>query len=221
MIRMSLTATTCVALLAAPAAAFGGTDVFADVAGDVQDTTESQPVDPAIEPGVDVIDSVVRHSARRITVSVKVADLRDTPGRRFTARIATPTRGGYVLSYDRSHQRDVVRLGAFFGGGNIAYETCRGMAGELNLETDTATWSMPRSCLFDPDWIRVGTGIFADIQRPDGTITSYVDDGRSNGDLQRPRLRGRWELGGRITGPPAEPADRTQQKSTAQTPPTR
>lgn len=62
---------------------------------------------------------------------------------------------------------------------------CRGLRHHFDYDADVATWSIPRSCLGSPRWVRVGVTVSRGLPR--GPF--YLDDAFRKGmDFAQPRL---------------------------------
>lgn len=166
--------------------------VLTDPQGDVEsvgrraeDFYKATP-DPQQKHG-DIVTSSVEHTATEVLVRIKLAYLVPPgPSDTYVARVAVETnearrRGG------RSKQQTWVSVS--FGawrGSEVERETlvtvdCPGLDHAIDYDHDEVTLSIPRTCLKDPEWVRVGP--FFKITLDGGAITT-LDDGLLNGYRQ-------------------------------------
>ncbi|MDP3891451.1 hypothetical protein [Nocardioides sp.] len=151
-----------VALLA-PTAAHAGKSVHRDAVGDVVAMTfdfesGSEEVTPAPQQTRgDITRSVVQHRAKRVTFKVSMRAL----PRKF-AMSGLFTR---VKTDKRSYSVDVVRMPGF--GKDAILSTrrgkvveCDGLTHERNDKKRFIAFSVPRECLGNPRWVRLGAGVF-------------------------------------------------------------
>lgn len=126
----------------------------------------------------DIRRTTIAHKAGKVTLRVSFRDLaKKGNGLLQYTDIRTPT-----SRYD---------LSVFAGPGNWAGahpSSCAGAAHKINYRTNVFTYAIPRSCLGDPRWVRVGfaTATYeGDNQRVDDARRKGIDD---NGIALTPRL---------------------------------
>jgi hypothetical protein len=118
----------------------------------------------------DIVSLSVDHSADTVLVEVAVGELK--PRQKFSADLNVRTPGpDFTVDIDRSKAGG--RIHTFFAKepkpvepdrcGNVAYGqvgiACEGMSGEADAPANTIRVTLPRSCLKDPSWVRVGAGL--------------------------------------------------------------
>ncbi|MBM7519838.1 hypothetical protein [Nocardioides nitrophenolicus] len=176
---LSLLLPAATVALAAPAHADRWT--YDDAAGDVTHmavTETSLSVETAPEQANgDITQVVVDHGRKRVTILVRT---RTAITGAFGASVDLRTRGHYfVLTWMRAPGVGGVELMDFKAKKEKDMVVkCPGLKRKLVAERTTLRLSVPRSCLDDPRWVRVGVslstfGMF--------TGQSYDDDGLRTG----------------------------------------
>lgn len=159
-----------------PATAHAQTEAVTDSKKDVVTYSEtgSEPA-PSVEKA-DITRARVAHTRGRIVLTTKV--------RRLAARdwvagweIETPTR-----RYSASH----MRMTGFWmtdlstrSGNEVA---CKRMTVDVDRDRDRVRLSIPRTCLKDPRWVRVGIGFLT--FDGDDFEQMHVDDARLDGTIR-------------------------------------
>jgi hypothetical protein len=181
LLRGLVAALTATALLV-PTAAHAGKSVHRDAVGDVVSMSmedESEELTPAPDQKRgDVTRTVANHRAKRVTFKVK---MRELPRRASMHGISTR-----IITKQRSYSLDIFRPG--FGKDAILSTRrgkvieCEGLSHARNDKRRTVSFSVPRSCLGDPRWVRLGAGVF---HISNGT-KAFLDESHRDG-LDRPR----------------------------------
>ncbi|HTW17134.1 MAG TPA: hypothetical protein VMF51_18535 [Nocardioides sp.] len=183
--RRSLTTTvalvtTTLTLLATAGTAHAGSWTHRDARGDVFRASMSDAVataDPADRTS-DITRFGVRHSARKVTLTLSLRDLRG--GSAMTlGRLVTPT-NDYQATVLRSADLRVFSLV------DTADETeelpCRGKRASYDNRRDRITITIPRTCLGSPTWVRAGAGYArGDLMSLDENSTMTFDEALRRG----------------------------------------
>lgn len=173
--------------LASPALA--ETDVHTDARNDVAligpgGGLGNEPQPERTDPDIRSIKVV--HGASSVVVRIKVADLDPAVGHLVAGRIRT-AEGDAAFGWGAKPGRPV-RGGVFTADG----KRCRAAtAPKIDPDSSVVRVTVPRSCLGDPEWVRVGAGL-ASYTRLDGGDL-YVDDAQS--EVARPE----FALGARLS----------------------
>lgn len=117
----------------------------------------------------DVMRSVVNHKRGRVLIRVHVRDLTTPTGgdiRELTAFIRSNKRWQTATLMKFGSNSPVVDI--YGRRGNIK---CRGIQKKMRAREDLLEMSIPRSCLGNPQWVRVGIGTFSGT-----TQGAFVDD---------------------------------------------
>lgn len=167
-----------------PVAAQAKTYSHVDPAGDMLAFSETSPDAGTPAPdqaNADVVASVVKHRARSVLMQMTYRDLvasqDDIVGHYFA--IKTPTMKREV----------VIFTGSIFGNTGKAQLTkpngkkvsCR-VKHTIDYTQHTATVRVPRKCLGNPRWVKVGMGAFS-AQAGSTSGASYVDDALTDGSV--------------------------------------
>jgi len=183
LVRSAIVATAAAAVVLMPTAAHADKYVHTDASGDVvsfDPESEATTVVPDRAEG-DVVRSVVRHRAHKIVLTLAYRELTAGPQVMHYYGIRTSTMKRYVA----------LRTSASHPGGRVALfdshdkkVRCK-VGGKVDYTANTATVSVPRSCLGNPRWVKV-----AMAQATFGTATSpfYVDDSRATGNFNNPQF---------------------------------
>lgn len=142
-------------------AAYAEKLVRQDARHDVVKGTESdagetlQPAPRATDP--DIVRVAIEHRAKVVLIRTKYAalnrrilridalEIRTSAGKRFEAGSFVQKRGKWQGMTS-------------FGTGSAEVD-CDGLRHRFDYEANVTTWSIPRSCIGRPRWIRVGTGM--------------------------------------------------------------
>lgn len=154
---------TALALLAAPVATAGtahaGTWSHQDARGDVMrfsmtDDGETITRDPS-DKTTDITRISVNHSARKVTVTLKVRDL--TRGDAMVVgRLVTPKSDFSVLVVRSAEMRMFTLTDQ--DADEVAVR-CRGKKISLDAALDRIRLTLPRTCLGSPKWVRAGAAL--------------------------------------------------------------
>lgn len=127
-----------------------------------------QPAPRTTDP--DIVRVAIDHRARVVLIRTKYAaldrrvvridalDIRTSAGKRFMAQSFVMKRGKWQ--------------GATSLGTGTAEVDCPGMRHRFDYEANVATWSIPRSCLGRPRWVRLGVG----MGRGPWSGPAFIDD---------------------------------------------
>lgn len=169
----------CAAAVLAPTTASAEQWVHRDATGDVVEVgfdpeTEQETETPAPDDTTtDVRWVKVTHAARQLRVAMRVEDvargprlavlhLRTSHGRRFeVARMRAPESSFYAITR-----------------GDGRFVRCAGKSSSMDVVTDLVSLTVPRHCLGDPDWVRVGAGYVT-------FSADMLDDVRADDALRR------------------------------------
>jgi hypothetical protein len=187
-------ALTAAALVAGPAGiAEAATWSHTDATGDVVDLQfpdrDSAPVEtPAPDRAVGDITKVrASHTARRVVLRIAMRQSLAPDGWAIVGTVRTERRT-YAVRFVRDS-----RTRAYWVSKNpdsTDYTVpCRGLSKKIDSGAGTVQFSVPRSCLGNPRWVRVNMSVYD----YDGPLRTYVDDGLDNGGWERvplsPRIR--------------------------------
>lgn len=162
-----------------PSAAQADRYVQADPAGDVV-TVHYNPLSTVPAPTVtegDIVSSSVRHKARKVLLTMRFVELdRTGQGRIFFYGIRTGSMTRYVTL--------AAAPGRWAGKAQVVKPSgkkvsCR-VTRAIDYAANTATIGVPRSCLGDPRWVKVGMQAASYI---DDLV--YGDDARTNGRIYK------------------------------------
>jgi hypothetical protein len=176
--RARRTVLVVLALVLVPGAAYAGTWTRADPRGDVRllvgveyDAAIYEP-DPD-DQTADITRVRVTHDARRVRIDVSVRDLVRAGNKDLTARLLVPGKKVLARGSQNEYAAGSVLLDAL-GGGFDAPPLCPPAARptvRFRPGKDLARLVVPRSCLGDPAWVRVGV-----------EFATFTDDGYVPGD---------------------------------------
>jgi hypothetical protein len=129
----------------------------------------------------DILRTVIRHGDKRVAVRIKLAELRKTRGFRLQ---------GIRVVTNESVRRNIA-VGAWPGMArgeadmsrpNGRTVNCDGLNHRIDYSRNVVTVSVPRSCLSNPRWVRVGIGTawikdsgdaYVDEALRAGTVSGY------------------------------------------------
>lgn len=137
-----------------------------------EDVEDGRP-DPA-DASADIRRIAVRHTGSQVRIDLGYRDLRGGDSM-LAASLVTPG-GRYELTAMRSPDLRMLMLmpvdadGSASGSSEEEYTDCRGKRIRYDAKKDTITVAIPRSCLGDPEWVRVGAIFIA------GNLTTLEDD---------------------------------------------
>lgn len=123
----------------------------------------------------DIIRTVVDHRAERLTVSARLRAIQRTGYRLLVSEIRTREGGHFWLEvvYTRKTGEPHVSLDS-----NRGSVECPGLTWALDRDRSRVLGSVPRSCLDDPGWVRVGVATFSAARNFSGW---FIDDSRRDG----------------------------------------
>lgn len=128
--------------------------VFNDGPGDVWrfDPGTEQQTKLAHFPRADVTRAVFRHGAHAVSIRMRFVDIRPVGTQLFWVHIRT-----------KSYQYDAVlsskpgaRRGIRYFQGDDGSRSCPGFTRKIDYRRDLVTMRIPRSCLHQPRWVRLG-----------------------------------------------------------------
>lgn len=145
------------------------------------DSSRPAPRDRA----TDITRTVVDHRADRLAVQVRARRLSRSDHRLMLGEILTSGGQRFTLVVDYSTRPIDARvsLQRFSSGRELR---CPGATWSASRRTDEVAASVPRSCLGDPGWVRVGLALSA---APRDLRTSWADDSRADGRVGDRHLR--------------------------------
>lgn len=178
LVRAALLAAAVTATLL-PASASAATLATGDPVGDVWKSTfdpetEEETLEPAgSQVNVDLERTVLKHTATRLVLTARYADL-DRSTNRFFLFAEVRTNEGV--------RRDVVIDtsmrwgGTAFIMGRRGDVRCPGLSHQIDYTADTATVSVPRSCLSKPRWVQGRIGALGFPEQSEGNEV-FLDSG--------------------------------------------
>lgn len=120
---------------------------------------------------MDLTRIVVTHGRARVTASARVRDLRPGSARVADLDLLVPGRDLYTASLT-ARGVSLTR----YGGSEV---DCPGLSAAFHDTRDRVTWSVPRSCLGSPRWVRPGVSL---LRFPGASgLRSLFDDGLRRG----------------------------------------
>ncbi len=179
--RLLVAAAAGTALAVTPFAAHADTYSHADAAGDVQvkgfdDDPSAFVTDPSRVLG-DVVGSRVSHFPRTVKATVRVRELTRTGRGALTwYAVRTPDRLRWVL-VDTTRGRWAGRVA--MNTADFRFVPCS-IDHKVDYVNNTVQVVIPRSCLGNPKWVRVGLGM-----ETYGATRQWSDDGRVTADVTR------------------------------------
>jgi len=181
--RAALVTTVLSASMMSAGVASAASVAVADGRGDVwastwDDQTESETIEPANSGlNVDVVRTVVKHTAQRLVITARYDELRKSENR-FALYAKVRTNEGVKREVG---VETFSRWGGtpFFGKPNGDEVRCKGLSHAIDYATNTVSVSVPRTCLSGPRWVQAATGAlgFPDVA---GSMTTYLDNGHDD-----------------------------------------
>jgi hypothetical protein len=177
--RGLLALVAAVSIGALPGAAHAERVVHKDAKGDVTystydpETGESTEEVNSTVKGGDILRTVVRHRTSKVFVAIDFADLRrdDATGGHFLRLV---TNEGVKRNAFLEVTKEKPRGTLSFSKSSGAPVTCKGLARDIDYTANTLSFEIPRSCLSNPKWVRVGFGTF---RYPDSdSYNGFIDD---------------------------------------------
>ena len=190
--------------LLAPAAAHGDRWSSADEAGDVEGWSyhpDPEPcgtvteLDGTADTNTDITRLIVRHTRRGIVVTTRYRDLDPDLEQVVFVNFRSST-GGYALDFDRWQRRDGSWRTLTFlstepefpdpddipeceGFGVVSFGIPCRIEREANFERNFIRLAVPRKCLHNPRWVRVGVSAYKWVEPADPddlSSTTFHDD---------------------------------------------
>lgn len=149
--------TTALTLLATAGTAHAGSWSHHDARGDVFRSSMSDDAVATADPAdrtADITRFSVRHSARKVTLTLSLRDLRGGDSI-LMSRLVTPT-NEYEVSILRS--ADLRAFGIVDTAAQSEELKCRGKRSSYDTRRDRIRITIPRTCLGSPTWVRAGAG---------------------------------------------------------------
>jgi hypothetical protein len=176
-LRSAVLALTAAAVVLAPTTALADTLSKADTSGDVLKASgpSGGAVDPTRAIG-DITRTVITHGPSNVKVKVFFRDLQKVG--KIVTIIPVKTDKGY------RRFEIVAGPGKYYGTVTVRNAkdkkvTCK-TTRTIDYAANTALLVVPRKCLSNPRWVRVGAGV---LSTQDGFQTIYGDDARTNGTV--------------------------------------
>jgi len=137
------------------------------------------------ERATDITRTVVDHRTDRLVVRARARHLVRTDHRLLVGEVMTSQGQRFTLVVDYSTQPidSRVSLQRFSSGREVR---CPGTSWSVSRRTDEVAASVPRSCLDQPRWVRVGLALSA---APRSLRSSWTDDSRTHGRVGDQHLR--------------------------------
>lgn len=175
-------ATTVLLLTVVAPAAQAAKNVHLDPAGDmVQIDLEGEEVTPAPEESEgDITKFVVDHRDDKVVVKATFVDLH-TPEAGVLYYLPVKTNEGLrrniILTTDPDHRQGQIELSGD--------DPCNGLKRSISYADDLLTIKLPRSCVSNPKWVKVGLGMMRDSELKGGIPIGFIDDAMVDGDFGR------------------------------------
>jgi hypothetical protein len=186
LVRPVVLVVAAAAVALAPTAAHADRHTHPDPAGDVVSTageagtTTPQPT----RTNGDIVSSTVIHKGRRVVLQLQYVDLAPSPethAHAFVLRTPSMRREIDLVATDSVWGGRVFMIKP--GGTKVRCHVRK----KLDYEANTATVAVPRSCLGNPRWVRVGMANVT-FTGFDAADTQYIDDAQATGIGTRPVL---------------------------------
>ena len=175
--RLLVVPAALVALALTAGSAHAATYTHEDAAKDVQRTTNGSPLTAA--PGNQSADLTTIQTSHRAQKVFLASQVREVQTDLFQMQWRIVTSKGVEFELYWAKLPGYVEFTLDREGKTI---TCVGLKKALNLMTDLTTFTIPRSCLGSPAWIR--TGLWLMTQSQDES-TYYMDDAQRTGKQNR------------------------------------
>ena len=190
--------TTTLTVLATAGTAHAGSWTHRDARGDVFRAPMSEDAEPtgdATDRTSDITRFNVRHSARKVTLTLSLRDLRGG-GSMTVGRIVTPT-NDYQATVLRSADLRVFSL--VDTAAETEELTCRGKRASYDTRRDRITITIPRTCLGSPSWVRAGAGYArGDWMSSDESSTMTFDEALRRGSKRSVSKSDTLKVGKRV-----------------------
>ncbi|MDP3891552.1 hypothetical protein [Nocardioides sp.] len=147
-----------VTALLVPTAAHAGKSVHRDAVGDVgsfTDESENFTTLPGQKVG-DVVRSVGKHKGKRVSFSVK---MRALPKTKHSHGVVTRIVTNKKTYFADAHSAPGLGSDVFLTRNGKLID-CAGMRHKRSAKRNTITLSVPRSCLGNPRWVKLGGGVY-------------------------------------------------------------
>lgn len=177
--RSVLVAATTAALVVPSGAAVADSLVRKDAAGDVSKSVgQSTTVDPTRTNG-DITGTVIKHAGSKVKIKIYHRDLAKTG---YTVSLIS-VRSNKGKKAQRNFSIAAIP-GAYYGkvmttNASGKKKSCK-TTKTLDYAANTTLLVIPRSCLGNPKWVRVGIGV---VSTADDFETTFVDDARTKGTV--------------------------------------
>lgn len=193
LIRSALVAATAAALTVVPVtAATAQTYRHTDTTQDLQSVDLSSSSDFTFAPAPDATEPDVKsiqitHGARRVNVAMRFVDLtKAATAAVYEAEVRTNERLLRVVDVEAGPGE---WRGRQSFSGPLATPRCKGLSHSIDYDKNVVAFSIPRSCLSKPRWVKVAamagdevvaTTTPADGSAPTSTDTGYFDDAQNS-----------------------------------------
>lgn len=176
----ALAATTALGLSVATAApASADSRTLKDGKGDTWDVTQSDPVKKSGHPEGDVRKAVVKHTGRKLVVTVHTQNLKKS-GEAVGAIMQVKAAGGGVYDAAVYGEEGAWNGQSYFSGSDVSCETDETM----NYKKDRMTLSVPTRCFDRADWVKVNiSGIW--VSNNDKVFFDSATSKKAEGDFTR------------------------------------
>lgn len=172
-------AATVVPIVAVAAPAHADTWTASDRAGDVRTSTYSYEPPPCgtftvkRDPDneqTDIVSLSVDHTTDTVVVTIAVREVKRrqmfaanfnvrTPGSDFTIRVDRQRTGGRTHTFFAKEPKHIETYDCGMVGYHLNGIECDGLSGDADSGTNTIRVTLPRGCLNDPGWVRVGAAL--------------------------------------------------------------
>lgn len=183
LVRAALVTSTLAAVLLPVSPASAATLAIADATGDVWrsdfdfatgEETEPQPAGSPVN--ADLTRTVVKHSARKVVLTARYADLQKQ-AHRFAFAVQLRTNEGVRREIGvETFSREGWGGTAYFGSPKRELR-CQGMNHGIDYATEKVTVAVPRACLSRPRWVQVRAVAVAFDDTTRDQFVSYFDNG--------------------------------------------
>jgi hypothetical protein len=170
---------TVVPIVAVAAPAHAETWTASDRVGDVRTSTYSDEPRPCGTVTVkrdpdneqtDIVSLSVDHTTDTVVVTIAVREVSRrqmfaanfnvrTPGPDFTIRVDRQRTGGRTHTFFAKEPKPVEPGECGIVGYTLTGIECDGLSGDADADANTIRVTLPRGCLEDPGWVRVGAAL--------------------------------------------------------------
>lgn len=180
LVRSALVAAAAMLVPLVPTAAHADSYTHTDAVGDVVSFEGTTDTPAPAQVNGDIAWTKVRHKSRKIVLTTRYRDL-DGSGysvHYFAIRTSKMTREVTLVTFP-GHTGGKVMMSKP-NGKNVRCHLTR----LIDYTANTATVSVPRSCLGRPRWVKVGAAFATSPSTAFGS--GFADDAGTNGDFNKP-----------------------------------